>query len=76
MFQNTNNVTQKLIQREGETTIVVGEKYCTTVTARSDFFDSKCIKSVWRRDPQGQLTALPVSLAGLKKGRFAAGKNR
>jgi len=38
MFQNTNDVTQRRIhQRGGETTIVVGEKYCTTVTARSDF---------------------------------------
>jgi len=37
MFQNTTDVTQKRIQRGGETTIVVGEKYCTTVTARSDF---------------------------------------
>jgi len=24
-------------------------------------FDSKCINSVWRRDPQGQITALPQS---------------
>jgi len=37
MFQNTNNVTQRRIQRGGETTIVVGEKYYITVTARSDF---------------------------------------
>jgi len=61
MSQNTNNVTQRRIQRGGETAIVVGEKYCTTVTARSDFFDSKCIKSVWRQDPPGQLTAFPQS---------------
>jgi len=74
MSQNTNNVTQRRIQRGGETTIVVGEKYCTTVTVRSDFFDSKCIKSVWRQDPPGQLTAFP--LAGLKGDRFAARKNR
>jgi len=61
MFQNTNNVTQRRTQRGGET-IVVCEKYCTTVTATNEaIFDSKCINSVWRRDPQGQITALPQS---------------
>jgi len=85
MFQNTNNATQSRIQREGETTIVVGEKYCTTVTPRSDFFDSKCIKSVWRRDPQGQLTAPPQSpwldlrravLRLAKTGKGGRGRNK
>ena len=67
MSQNTNNVTQRRIQRGGETTIVVGEKYCTTVTARSDFFWLKMHKRRLATGPAGAAYSVPtVSLAGLK----------
>jgi len=76
MFQNTNNVTQRRIQRGGETTIVVGEKNCATVTARSDFLTQNAYKHLATGPTGAANSAATVSLVGLKGGRFAADKNK
>jgi len=76
MFQNTNNVTQRRIQRGGETTIVFGEKYCTTVTARSDFLTQNAQKAFNDGTRRGSLQRSHSLPGWIKGGRFMAGKNK